>query len=92
MNHLQGGTGKYGLESDMRLLDSANLLMMISGEHLGTGATAPVASMRTSAKTGHELPSRVGRDRRRRARGHTCKEGKGFVHKSDVSLFYYSFS
>ena len=34
----QGGVGKYGLESDMRLLNSANLFMMKKGEHLGTGA------------------------------------------------------
>ena len=33
-----GGTGKYGLESDIRLLNSASLLMMMNGEHLGTGA------------------------------------------------------
>ena len=34
----QGGTGKYGLESDQMLVHSASLLMKMKGEHLGTGA------------------------------------------------------
>ncbi len=31
-----GGTGKYGFESDQKLLDSAILLIMIRGEQRGT--------------------------------------------------------
>ena len=34
----QGGTGKYGFESDQMLVHSASLLMKMKGEHLGTGA------------------------------------------------------
>ena len=34
----QGGTGKYGFESDQTLDHSASLLMKMNGEHLGTGA------------------------------------------------------
>ena len=38
ITNLQGGNGKYGLESDKILLNSANLLIPMNGEHLGTGA------------------------------------------------------
>ena len=34
----QGGTGKYGLESDQTFVHSASLLMKMNGEHRGTGA------------------------------------------------------
>ena len=33
-----GGTGKYGFESERMVLNSANLFIIINGEHLGTGA------------------------------------------------------
>ena len=36
--NLHGGTGKYGFESDKMLLNSAILLIIMNGEHLGTGA------------------------------------------------------
>ena len=34
----QGGTGKYGFESDKMLEDSTILFLIMKGEHLGTGA------------------------------------------------------
>lgn len=44
----QGGTGKYGLESDQMLVHSANLLMKMKGEHLGTGAGVGVGRHRNT--------------------------------------------
>ena len=40
----QGGTGKYGLESDQMLVHSASLLMKMKGEQRGTGAGAGTTS------------------------------------------------
>ena len=49
----QGGTGKYGFESDQTFVHSANLLMKMNGEHLGTGAGAGLTS-RIRIRVWHE--------------------------------------
>ena len=47
----QGGTGKYGFESEKMLVDSTSLLIMYRGEHRGTGAGTRRGNSATS-KTG----------------------------------------
>ena len=54
-SYLHGGNGKYGLESDRILLNSANLLMIINGEHLGTGAGTNLGKTTNISKTNRWL-------------------------------------
>ena len=38
--YLQGGTGSKGFESENKLVDSKILLILLNGEHLGSGTKA----------------------------------------------------
>ena len=48
-DNAHGGIGRYGLESDNKLVDSAILLTRMNGEHLGTTVTT-IPKWTSSAK------------------------------------------